>query len=106
MSDGVPLNQDNTGFEIYARLTTPLNTYPFDDTFGIDWDKKRFNSKQTIAVAVQNAIQPMVDSGKISNPSASITIFPANTVNININVTNPNTGEIVSYKFPPITTGI
>lgn len=105
LSEGQILNGNALFWEMYNRFVTKLGTYPFDDTFGIELDQKRFNSRVQVQVAYRDALNPMVQQNKILDPILTVQLLPLSKVVINVQFTDPSTLQLTYFKFPPISVG-
>jgi hypothetical protein len=91
----------------YARIFTPLGSYPFDPTFGSlipSMMAKGSGTRvtaQSIVTAVNNALQPMINSNLIKTATCQITpdsaIINNFTVNFAVILVDYNN---ISYTLP------
>lgn len=80
--------------ETYSRLVTPLNTYPFDLTFGCEipgWvNTRKIVNAQDITNAVENALRPMIQQGRALTISTTVNSIKINSIQFTVEVTDTN----------------
>lgn len=80
--------------EAYSRIVTPLNSYPFDLTFGCEipnWvNTRKIVNAQDITNAVENALRPMIEQGRVLTISTTVNSIKINSIQFTVDITDTN----------------
>jgi len=80
--------------EAYTRIVTPLNSYPFDLTFGCkipNWiNTRKIINSADISSAVKAALTPMIEQGRVLTISTTVNSIKINSIMFTVNITDTN----------------